>query len=160
MIKLMMDMIYALLSNFTFMAVVASWLTAQFVKIVIYRFQEGKWNFWHFFEAGGMPSTHSASVTALVLSMGLSQGWSSPLFTVSLVFALIVMYDATGVRRAAGKQAEILNRVVDDIYSTGKIRIEKLREILGHDPIEVVVAACISILVTFTVYYVYFFALK
>ncbi|MFH1347121.1 MAG: divergent PAP2 family protein [Candidatus Margulisiibacteriota bacterium] len=152
----MIDLINALLSNFTLIAVVASWFLAQSIKVIIYRFQEGKWNLFHFFEAGGMPSAHSASVTALTLAIGLTVGWNTALFTVCLVFALIVMYDATGVRRAAGKQAEILNKIVDDIYSTGKIKIEKLKEILGHDPIEVFAGATLAVVVTGLVYYVYF----
>lgn len=151
-----LDIILALLSNFTFMVVSISWFLAQALKVVLYRFTEEKWNFWHFFEAGGMPSAHSAAVTALTLGIILTQGWNSPLFTISLVFALIVMYDATGVRRAAGKQAEILNKIVDDIYSTGKVRIEKLREILGHDPIEVFAGATLAVAVTFITYYAYF----
>jgi acid phosphatase family membrane protein YuiD len=160
MINWTVGLIYALLSNFSFVAVVISWFVAQMIKTTIYRYAEGKWNFWHFFQAGGMPSTHSASVTALTLSVGLTVGWGTPLFTACMVFALIVMYDATGVRRAAGKQAEILNRVVDDIYSTGKIRIEKLREILGHDPIEVFAGAGLAIVATLITYYVYFSIVK
>lgn len=150
----MTEMIIALFSNFTLMAVGISWFLAQAIKVVIYRFQEDKWNLWHFFEAGGMPSAHSAAVTSLTLSMALSQGWNSPVFTACLVFALIVMYDATGVRRAAGKQAEILNKIVDDIYATGKVRVEKLKEILGHDPIEVVGGATLAVIVTLIIYYV------
>jgi acid phosphatase family membrane protein YuiD len=157
---MIIDLIKALLSNFAFVAVVVSWFLAQLIKTTIYRFTEGKWNFWHFFQAGGMPSTHSSSVTALTLSVGLTQGWASPLFTMCAVFALVVMYDATGVRRAAGKQAEILNRVVDDIYSTGKIKIEKLREILGHDPVEVLAGAGLAIVMTLITYYVYFSIIK
>ncbi|MBU1027245.1 MAG: divergent PAP2 family protein [Candidatus Margulisbacteria bacterium] len=141
-----------MLANFTLMAVVFSWFLAQSSKVVIYRFQEGHWNFWHFFEAGGMPSAHSAAVVSLTWSVGLTVGWDSALFTACAVFALIVMYDATGVRRAAGKQAEILNRVVDDIYATGKIKIEKLKEILGHDPIEVIAGASLATVVTLVMY--------
>jgi len=153
---IILDISRALLNNFTFVAVVISWFLAQAIKVVLYRFAEKHWNFWHFFEAGGMPSAHSASVTSLTLGIALTQGWSSPLFTISLVFALIVMYDATGVRRAAGKQAEILNKIVDDIYSNGKIRIEKLKEILGHDPIEVFAGATLAVIMTLLTYYVYF----
>src|SRR3989338_9339977 len=120
------DILKALLSNFTFVAVFISWFLAQSIKVVMYWIVDKKFSLWHFFEAGGMPSSHSASVTALTLAIALTQSFGSPLFTVSLVFALIVMYDATGVRRAAGKQAEILNKIVDDIYSNGKIKIEKL----------------------------------
>jgi acid phosphatase family membrane protein YuiD len=153
---MMQGLIMDLLANFTLVAVGFSWFLAQAIKVVIYRFQEGKWNLWHFFEAGGMPSAHSASVTALTLGVGLTHGWNTPLFTACLVFALVVMYDATGVRRAAGKQAEILNKIVDDIYASGKIRVEKLKEILGHDPIEVVAGASLAVLVTLTAYYVNF----
>lgn len=152
-----MHIISGLLSNFTFVAVVVSWLLAQLIKVGIYRIQEGKWNIWHFFEAGGMPSAHSAAVTSLTLAVALTLGWDSALFTICLVFALIVMYDATGVRRAAGKQAEILNKIVDDIYSTGKVEVEKLKEILGHDPIEVFAGATLAVAVTLFVYYVYYF---
>jgi len=144
-----------LLTNFTFMAVAISWFLAQSIKVVIYWVKEGELNFYHFFEPGGMPSAHSAAVTSLTLGLGLTQGWSSPIFTTSLVFALIVMYDATGVRRAAGKQAEILNKVVDDIYSSDKTRVPKLKEILGHDPIEVFGGATLAIIVTLITYYGY-----
>ncbi|OGC29457.1 hypothetical protein A2311_06635 [candidate division WOR-1 bacterium RIFOXYB2_FULL_48_7] len=152
----LIDSFFALLSNFAFMAVFVSWFVAQSLKVLIYWFEDGKFNLWHFFEAGGMPSAHSASVTACTLAVGLTQGWQSPLFTISLVFALIVMYDATGVRRAAGKQAEILNKIVDDIYANGKVRIEKLREILGHDPIEVFAGVTLATIITLATYYVYF----
>jgi hypothetical protein len=145
-----------LLHNFTFVAVFFSWFLAQSIKVIIYWVIDKKFSLWHFFEAGGMPSAHSASVTALTLGIGLTQGWSSPFFTTALVFALIVMYDATGVRRAAGKQAEILNKIVDDIYANGKVRIEKLKEILGHDPIEVIAGTSLAVVITLIVYYVYF----
>lgn len=146
----------ALLNNFTFVAVVFSWFLAQLIKVIIYWAQDGKFNLWHFFEAGGMPSAHSASVTACTLAVGLSVGWGTPLFTACLVFALIVMYDATGVRRSAGKQAEILNKIVEDIYSSGRIKIEKLKEILGHDPIEVIGGAGLAVVMTLLVYYAYY----
>ena len=149
---LMIKLFFDLFSSFTFMAVFISWSLAQSIKIVIYRFTEGKWNLWHFFDAGGMPSAHSAAVTALTIGVAFELGTSNPVFTVCLVFALIVMYDATGVRRAAGKQAEILNKIVDDIYSTGKVRIDKLKEILGHDPVEVVAGASLAIIVTHIIF--------
>lgn len=144
-----------LLLNFAFVAVVISWFLAQAIKVVIYWFKEGNINFWHFFEAGGMPSAHSASVTALTVAVVLEDGFKSPLFVICLVFSLIVMYDATGVRRAAGKQAEILNKIVDDMYSTGKVKIEKLKEILGHDPIEVFAGATLAAIITLIVHSIY-----
>lgn len=149
-------LIDSLLNNFTFLAVSASWFLAQVIKVVIYRFEERHWNLWHFFDAGGMPSAHSAAVTSCTLAVALSVGWDSALFTACLVFALIVMYDATGVRRAAGKQAEILNKIVDDIYATGKVKVEKLKEILGHDVIEVIAGASLAVVITTIMYYVNF----
>ena len=153
---MMLELFIDLFSSFTFLAVTASWFLAQSIKLVMYRFSEGKWNIWHFFEAGGMPSAHSAAVTALTLGVAFELGTRNPLFTACLVFALIVMYDATGVRRAAGKQAEILNKIVDDIYSTGRVKVDKLKEILGHDPLQVCAGATLAVIVTLITHYVYF----
>ena len=147
-------MINALLSNFSFVVVSISTVLAQIIKLYIYWWREKELNIWHVFEAGGMPSSHSASVTALTLAIGLTQGWNSPLFTISMVFALIVMYDATGVRRSAGKQALIINKILDDIYPNEKDQKEKLREVLGHDPIEVVAGSVLATVVTLIAYYV------
>ena len=152
----MQCIISSLLNNFTFVAVSISWFSAQTIKVIYYWILDKKFSLWHFFEAGGMPSAHSASVTALTLGIALTLGWGSPVFTTALVFALIVMYDATGMRRAAGKQAEILNKIVDDIYAGGKVKVEKLKEILGHDPIEVVAGASLAVIITLITYYVYF----
>jgi hypothetical protein len=137
--------------------VALSGFLAQIIKLFIYWMKDKELNFWHLFEAGGMPSSHSSSVTALTLGIGLTEGWSSPLFTISLVFAIIVMYDATGVRRSAGKQALILNKIIDDMYPSEKVEREKLKEILGHDPIEVIAGAVLAVIVTLVSYYVYIF---
>jgi len=153
---MILGVINGLLSNFPFVAVTISWFLAQSIKVIIYYVQDGKFSLWHFFEAGGMPSAHSAAVTALTLSIALTQGWQSPLFAISLVFALIVMYDATGVRRAAGKQAELLNKIVDDIYSNGRVKVDKLKEVLGHDPVQVLGGGSLAFVVTLITYYVYF----
>ena len=152
----MKELIITVFSNFTLIAVSASFLLSQIIKVLIYRFQGNKWNLWHFFEAGGMPSSHSATVVALVLSMALEFGLNNALFTASLVLALVVVRDAMGIRRAAGRQAEIINKIVDDVYSTREEKVDKLKEILGHDPLEVFVGAGIAILVTILIYYVYF----
>jgi acid phosphatase family membrane protein YuiD len=150
----MKDLIINAFSNFTLISVVVAFLLSQIIKIMLYRMEEGRWNLWHFFEAGGMPSSHSATVTALTLGVALQYGINTALFTACLVFALVVMYDATGVRRAAGKQAEVLNKIVKDMYSEKNIK--ELKEILGHDPVEVVAGAGIALVVTFLNYYVYF----
>jgi acid phosphatase family membrane protein YuiD len=94
---------------------------------------------------GGMPSSHSASVSALSTCVGLNEGFTSTLFAVTLFFSLIVMYDAAGLRRAAGKQAEILNRLVDHHYPRQPVREERLLELLGHTPLEVLVGAVLGV---------------
>ncbi|MEE8638730.1 MAG: divergent PAP2 family protein [Candidatus Margulisiibacteriota bacterium] len=152
----MKELIAGLLSNFTFITVFISGFLSQSIKVFLYRFEEKKWNLWHFFEAGGMPSSHSATVTALTLGVALQLGWHTALFTACLVFGYIVIYDAMGVRRATGKQAEILNKMVDDVYLDREVKVEKLKEIFGHDLHEVIAGVGLAILVTLITYYVYF----
>ena len=98
-------------------------------------------------EMGGMPSSHSAIVMGLTTGIGRIDGLASPLFAIALIFSFVVMYDAAGVRRAAGRQAAILNRLVEDLVAMRGIREERLRELLGHTPVEVIVGAVLGILV-------------
>lgn len=146
--KLFFDIVRDLFINFPLMIAALSLFVAQTIKIGFYYLKDGEVNLWHFIEAGGMPSAHSAIVCSLTLSIGLLNGFSSSLFAASLIFACVVMYDAAGVRRAAGKQALILNRIVEDIYKTGTVNHEKLKELMGHSPFEVVVGAFLGIVVT------------
>ena len=92
-----------------------------------------------------MPSAHASAVAGLSTSVGNSVGFDSPLFWVTLFFSLVVMYEAAGVRRAAGQQAEVLNRIVDEIYVEKKFPGGHLRELLGHTPFEVLVGALMGI---------------
>jgi acid phosphatase family membrane protein YuiD len=98
-------------------------------------------------EMGGMPSSHTAMVMGLTAALGRFNGIRSPLFAIALIFSFVVMYDAAGVRRAAGRQAALLNRLVDDLFSQRGVREDQLRELLGHTPIEVLVGALLGILV-------------
>jgi acid phosphatase family membrane protein YuiD len=98
-------------------------------------------------EMGGMPSSHTAMVVGLTAALGRFNGVRSPLFAIALIFSFVVMYDAAGVRRAAGRQAALLNRLVDDLFSQRGVREDQLRELLGHTPIEVLVGALLGILV-------------
>lgn len=108
-----------------------------------------KFNFKRILGAGGMPSSHSAVVTSLTTMIGLSQGANSPMFALAVIFSFIVMYDAAGVRRAAGKQAKLLNKIVQTPGLSGVEVNEKLQEVLGHTPIQVIVGAVIGIIVGF-----------
>jgi len=145
--KIVFDVIYDLLFNFPLIVALAAMITAQTIKIIYYLIKDKKLNFGHFLEAGGMPSAHSAMVSALTISVGFTMGWTSPALAIALIFSLVVMYDAMGVRRAASKQAYILNKLVDDIYNDGNAETEKLKEIMGHSPIEVFVGSVFGVLV-------------
>ena len=101
---------------------------------------------------GGMPSAHAASVTALSTAVGIGQGWQSPLFGAAAFFSLVIMYDATGIRRAAGMQARILNRMLEEMHDLHKLKPERLSELLGHTPLEVLVGAVYGALLAFALH--------
>lgn len=126
-----------------------TWLIAQVLKTALWAITKKRLNLRRLVESGGMPSSHSALVMALTTSVGINEGIRSSTFAVSLVMSLIVMYDAAGVRQAAGKQARILNRIVTDIYENRELHPERLKELLGHTPVEVLVGALLGILVPF-----------
>jgi acid phosphatase family membrane protein YuiD len=104
-----------------------------------------RWNLRRFVETGGMPSSHAASVSTLTTLVGLRDGFGSPLFGVTLFFSLIVMYDAAGLRRAAGRHAVVLNRLIDDHFKNPEEGAQKLMELLGHTPLEVLVGALLGV---------------
>jgi len=123
-----------------------AWFTVQIFKLLSDAVIHRRINFKRFVETGGMPSSHSAVVASLMTAIGLSEGFSSPMFAISFVFSFIVMYDAAGVRRAAGKQAQILNQLIN----SKQVKVdtnEKLKELLGHTPIQVFVGAIYGIVV-------------
>ena len=104
-----------------------------------------RWNLRRFVETGGMPSSHAASVSALSTEVAFRQGVHSVLFGVTLYFSLVVMYDAAGLRRAAGRQAAVLNRLIDQHWKDPEQETQRLMELLGHTPLEVAVGALIGL---------------
>ncbi len=124
----------------------------QISKVLTFLLREKKINFRRFVETGGMPSSHAASVSALSTCVGLREGVNSVLFGVVVFFSLIVMYDAAGLRRAAGRQATLLNRILHEHIQLPGQPYERLRELLGHTPIEVLVGAIIGILFSIAIY--------
>ena len=138
--------------NYIFWTSVAAWIIAQGIKVVLGVFRERKFNFRWFVGTGGMPSSHAAGVSALATSVGVTYGFDSAIFAVTLLFTLIVLFDAQGVRLSAGRQAEILNKMLDDIYWKKKLDEEKLREFIGHTPVEVWAGAFLGILVSLLLY--------
>ena len=123
-------------------------LAAQVFKVLLVLVTDRSWSPDRMLETGGMPSSHSAAVAALATSMGLVHGWTSPYFTLATVFGSIVMYDATGIRRAAGKQAELINELVHeltDVFDEG-FQPKALKTLLGHTYPQVVIGAALGIL--------------
>ncbi|MDK2835428.1 MAG: uncharacterized protein PWP21_205 [Thermosediminibacterales bacterium] len=135
-----------ILQNRFFLSALIAWFIAQFLKILITLITTKKLNFKRFIGSGGMPSSHSAFVTSLAMSIGKVEGWDTPVTALSVAFALVVMYDAAGVRQAAGKQAKVLNKIIDEIihHKTG-LKEERLKELVGHTPIEVIIGALLGI---------------
>lgn len=123
------------------------WFCIQLFKLLYDIIKEKRFNFKRILQAGGMPSSHSAVVVSLTTMIAKAEGIASPLFGVSLIFAFIVMYDAAGVRRAAGKQAKLLNKIVETPGLSGVEVSEKLVEVLGHTPVQVIVGAVIGLAV-------------
>lgn len=122
------------------------WFGIQLFKVIYDLVTTKKFNFKRILGAGGMPSSHSAVVTSLATLIGRSEGVTSPIFALAVIFAFVVMYDAAGIRRAAGKQAKLLNKLVETPGLSGVEVGEKLVEVLGHTPTQVIVGAMIGII--------------
>ena len=124
-----------------------TWIFIQCFKVVWDLITTKKLDFKRIMGAGGMPSAHSAVVIALTTMIGRSQGTTSPMFGIALIFSLVVMYDATGVRREAGKQAHLLNEIINT-PGLSQVQVkEKLVEALGHTPIQVFVGALVGFII-------------
>ncbi len=138
-----------LFDNFILFSALIAWLIAQVIKTVIYSIKFKTFNFERLVGSGGMPSSHTATVISLATSVAMVEGMDSIFFAISVILACIVMYDATGVRRAAGEQAKVLNKLVFEHHDKNNpIKAEKvLKEFLGHTPLEVFGGAIIGVLV-------------
>jgi len=150
--------------NFSLWSAIAAIFFAQFVKVPIQFIATKKLDWSLLTSTGGMPSSHSAAVTALSTGVALESGLSSPIFAVSAVFAIITMFDATGVRRQAGEQAIVLNQLVSDFNrfleearlwqkKADREKRKELKELLGHKPIEVFFGGLTGILLTLGLHY-------
>ncbi len=122
------------------------WFIAQSLKILVEFVKAGRWDFSRMIGSGGMPSSHSSLVTSMATSIGMLEGFNSTIFALAFGMACIVMYDASGVRLAVGKQAKILNIILEDAQKH-KIEAERLKELVGHTPIQVYAGAILGILI-------------
>ncbi|TYR78710.1 divergent PAP2 family protein [Priestia megaterium] len=155
-----------LLNNFPLWSSLLAIFFAQFVKVPLQFLAIKRWDWRLLFSTGGMPSSHSAAVTSLATAIGLTEGVDSSVFGLATIFAIIVMFDAKGVRRHAGEQATVLNKLVEDfhklveeakLWTTNEDREKqvKLKELLGHQPIEVFFGGLTGIAFAFTLYYLW-----
>lgn len=128
------------------------WAIAQGIKVVLGVIREKRFNFKWFIGTGGMPSSHAAGAAALATSCGLQEGFGSAYFALATVFALVTMFDAQGVRRSAGQQAAILNQIMDDMYWKGKIETDRLMELIGHTPLQVIAGAALGLTLAVILY--------
>ena len=138
--------------NRIFTASITSWIVAQFLKVMLGVVRDRRFNFKWLISSGGMPSSHVALSMCLTTSIGLYYGFDSGLFAMSLCFAVITMFDAQGVRWHSGKQAEALNRILEDIYANKGIQEAPLKQLLGHTPVEVYVGGAVGILIAVLFY--------
>lgn len=147
-----MNFIQSLGNNRIFWTAALAWFIAQSLKVIHTLIVDKRFNVSRFVGSGGMPSSHSAFVTSLSTAIGLKYGWDSGLFALSLCFALVVMYDAAGVRNAVGKQAVIINKMIEDLQAKRNKEEtnnneNRLKELVGHTPIEVLVGAILGIII-------------
>ena len=139
------DILVKVFTNQIFISSGLAWILAQVIKMVYYYRQFHRLNFRLLVGTGGMPSAHSSLVSCLATVIGIKEGFESTFFIISLFLAIIIMSDAAGVRRAAGKQAEVLNQLSDEIYAGKGIRQERLKELLGHSPRQVFAGCFVGI---------------
>lgn len=122
------------------------WFIAQLLKMIFVLMHDRKLDWTRMIGSGGMPSSHSAFVTSLAMSVGLKDGFYSTTFAIAVVFAMVVMYDAAGIRRAAGQQAQILNRLIEQ-WNNSETKEKQLKELLGHTPVEVFAGAVLGVII-------------
>ena len=138
---------FGILSNPVLIAGFTSWVLAQLIKVPWNYLSTGRWDWVLLLRAGSMPSSHSALVASVAHASGLFVGFASPLFALALTLAAIVIYDATGIRRQAGKHAEIINRIVRDTVKGKRTNEKQLKEVLGHTPLEALAGTLLGIVV-------------
>ena len=134
-----------LFENKALIAAILAWFAAQVIKVLLVLFDEKRLDLSKMISSGGMPSSHSALITAMTASVGKTTGLDSVAFAIAAVTSLVVMYDAANVRREAGKHAELLNKIARDLYPDNHMNQEKLKELLGHKQIEVAAGAILGI---------------
>ena len=123
-------------------------MAAQLIKVIRYTVRAKRFNFRWIIDTGGMPSSHSSGTASLATVVGLYSGFDSILFLLALGFAVVTMFDAASVRRSVGRQAILMNKIIDEMSSNGKFPEQRVREFLGHTPVEVLAGAILGIAIS------------
>jgi uncharacterized protein len=142
-----MDLI-AIFRNQVLMFALSAWGLAQIIKVPLEYLQTRRWNWSLLLRAGGMPSSHSALVTGIAHGTGLVVGFDHPAFALAAAVAMVVVYDATGIRRQAGKHAALINAMINDLAAGHPLKGEQLMEVLGHTPLEALAGVILGLIVT------------
>jgi len=141
--------------NFVLIAALVAWGIAQALKVPIEYLQTRRMNWALLIQAGGMPSSHSALIVAITHGIGLTVGFNTPLFALAFAISMIVIYDATGIRRQAGKHAELINAMINDLAAGNPLKQEQLREVLGHTPLEALGGIALGLIVAQVIWMVW-----
>ncbi len=144
-----------LLFNPVLLSAIIAWLLAQIIKVLGEYITLSRWNWVLLFQAGGMPSSHSAMVSAAALSIGLYVGFDQPVFAISSILAMIVIYDATGIRRETGRQAVLINTMIEDLAKGKLAQVDRLKEVLGHTPGEAVLGTLLGLVISLLVWFLF-----
>jgi acid phosphatase family membrane protein YuiD len=148
-------MLCDLIHNRILISAVLAWIIGQFLKAPLDYILNKRWNWGIILSPGGMPSSHSALVTSVTLSIGLQEGFASPLFALSFALGMIVVYDAAGVRRQAGIHAERINAMMKSLFEGSGIPEKELKEVLGHTPFEVITGVILGVLISLVLYWLF-----
>src|SRR5512140_3604008 len=139
--------ITGIFENPSLLTALAAWLAAQILKPPVEYLRKGKWKWSYLFSAGGMPSSHSSLMVGATMAIGLHEGFNTAVFALAIAMTMIVIYDAAGVRREAGRHAEKINILMSELLAGHPISDKALREVLGHTPMEVLGGICLGIVV-------------
>lgn len=151
-----MNIFLDVIKNDVLITTLIGWFAAQFLKVIFVLITDKRFDIRRFVGSGGMPSSHSSFVVSLAVYTGLKEGFSSTAFAICFVVAFVIMYDAAGVRRAAGIQAKILNQIIENWKEPAELKGKRLKELLGHTPFEVLAGAAVGIAVALVCYYFVF----
>lgn len=146
---------FAIFNNYVLISALVAWCLAQGLKIPIEYFRSKRWNWALLLSVGGMPSSHTALVTATAHGIGLHAGFDNPIFALAVTLAMVVIYDATGIRRQAGIHAQRINILFDELLSGHPVDEKDLREVLGHTPREVIGGIFLGLLIPQLLWFVW-----